>query len=147
MTSEEKELRLTAERKRVLARFGKACSEADLDTLVSLMTEDCIYSASVGPEPGRTFLGRAAVREGFSSMLAYDDAGVSRGGRSVVGGDIGISEWSYLHHGPNETVLEVRGCDIFEFRGFRILKKDAFRKCFPFGVSDARLRRYPSCQK
>ena len=129
---------LGAERERVLSRFGQAWGAANVDALMSLMTEDCIYSASVGPEPGRTFIGKAAVREGFRSMLAYDAGGESREGRCVVAGDVGIVEWSYVHTHKGGCQLQVRGCDIIEFRSALIFRKDAFRKCMVLHAEDGR---------
>jgi ketosteroid isomerase-like protein len=112
-----------------LEAFNDAWSRGDVPTLMSFMTEDCVYQASVGPEPGRTFRGHAAVQAGFEEMLAHDASGESRGGRCVVMGDIGIAEWSYVHM-IDSVRTEVRGCDIFEFAGDKIRRKDAFRKSF-----------------
>ena len=60
---------LAALRKGVLQSFGAAWDAKDLDKLMSFVTEDCVYSASIGPEPGQTFRGRDAVRAGFAAML------------------------------------------------------------------------------
>jgi taurine dehydrogenase small subunit len=112
----------------VLDRFGKAWGESDIEQLMALITDDCVYSASVGPEPGRTYIGRTAIREGFSSMLAFDASGESRGGRIFVSGPLAVAEWSYVYRASGST-REIRGCDIIEFRGLQICRKDAFRKC------------------
>lgn len=112
-----------------LEAFNDAWARADIPTLMTFMTEDCVYQASVGPEPGRTFRGRIDVEAGFRSMLQHDSGGESRGGRCVVMGDIGIAEWSYIHT-IDGVRTEVRGCDIFEFVGDKIRRKDAFRKSF-----------------
>jgi hypothetical protein len=45
-----------------------------------------------------------------------------------IAGHLGIAEWSYLKRGSNGAIVEVRGCDVLEFRGERIARKDAFRK-------------------
>jgi hypothetical protein len=89
------EQHLHAERLAVLERFGQAWARADIEQLMSLITDDCVYSASVGPEPGCTYAGRAAVREGFASMLAFDASGEPREGRTFVAGCLAIAEWSY----------------------------------------------------
>lgn len=115
-------------REQTLRDFAAAWDARDVDGLMQLMTKDCVYLASVGPEPGRTYVGAAAVREGFREMLAYDADGESRGGRAVIAGHLGIAEWSYLKRGSNGAIVEVRGCDVLEFRGERIARKDAFRK-------------------
>jgi len=111
-----------------LRAFGVAWNNGDVDTLMSFMTDDCIYSASVGPEPGRTYRGRDEVRQGFAAMLSFDAAGESRDGPVVVCGTWGSAQWSYVFTEPDGTTTEVRGCDLFEFRGDKITRKDAFRK-------------------
>ena len=121
---------LSAERMRVLDRFAHAWSRQDIDTLMSLVTDDCVYSASVGPEPGQTFAGREAVREGFLALLAYDADGKPCEGRAALLGDIALAEWSYELRDAAGHLTVLRGCDIIEFSGARIRRKDAFRKCY-----------------
>lgn len=112
-----------------LEQFNDAWSKGDVATLMTFMTEDCIYEASVGPEPGRTFIGRAQVEEGFREMLNHDSDAESKGGRCAVLGDLGIAEWSYVKTKAGRPI-EIRGCDIFEFSGDKIRRKNAFRKVF-----------------
>ncbi len=61
-------------------------------------------------------------------MLAHDSDGESRSGRIFIVGQLAVAEWSYLKSGANGAIVEVRGCDILEFRGAKIARKDAFRK-------------------
>ena len=69
---------------RLLKQFGEAWDAADVDKLMSMITDDCGYCASVGPEPGTTYAGKAAVREGFLAMLAFDSGGcLALGGCSL----------------------------------------------------------------
>jgi ketosteroid isomerase-like protein len=119
---------LTRQREAALHAFAAAWDTADLDRLMDLMAEECIYQASVGPEPGRTHAGRPAVRTGFEEMLAHDAGAESRGGRIFVAGDLGVMEWSYIQRAADGRMTEVRGCDILEFVGCKIARKDAFRK-------------------
>jgi ketosteroid isomerase-like protein len=45
-----------------LREFAAAWARHDVETLMTFLTDDCVYEASVGPEPGRTYAGREAVR-------------------------------------------------------------------------------------
>jgi taurine dehydrogenase small subunit len=116
---------MTVER---LAEFGAAWKKKDLDLLMEFMTDDCVFVASVGTEPGTTFRGREEVRRGFALMLAYDDGYESQGGEAFIVGDRGASKWSYTRTDEDGRVHEVHGCDIFEFDGGRIRVKDAYRR-------------------
>jgi len=115
---------MTAER---LRQFGAAWARADLDALMGFVTDDCIYLASVGPEPGTTYRGREEVRRGFAAMLAYDRGRERQAGMVVVTGDMGFAKWSFTETTAGGGRL-IRGCDLFQFRDDRISKKDAYRK-------------------
>jgi hypothetical protein len=111
-----------------LSEFGAAWRAKDVDRLMSFMTEDCEFRASVGAEPGTVFRGPAEVRRGFELMLAYDRGAKAHGGLAFIAGDRGASQWSYSHVAADGTVVHVHGCDLYEFVGDRIRVKDAYRK-------------------
>ena len=94
----------------VLRSFGAAWDVKDLDKLMSFVTEDCVYSASIGPEPGQTFRGRDAVRAGFAAMLTYDASGESHGRCAVVLGHIGLVEWAYARKDSDGKPVSRRSC-------------------------------------
>lgn len=118
--------RMTVER---LHQFDDAWAGKDLDALMQFMTDDCEYRASVGPGPGKVYVGKAQVRKGFRDMLAHDAALQSQPGKLYVYGDRGVAEWSYVESNAAGRQIIVRGCDLFEFVGNKIRLKDAFRKC------------------
>ena len=118
---------MTAER---LEAFGTAWARKDVEELMSFLTDDCIYNASVGPEPGTTYIGREAVRRGFEELLKYDDKAESRAGRVFIAGNRGAAEWSYIFTDDSGHEIELKGCDLFEFAGDKISRKDAYRKTF-----------------
>jgi ketosteroid isomerase-like protein len=94
---------------------------------MGFVTDDCIYLASVGPEPGTTYRGREEVRRGFAAMLAYDRGRERQAGMVVVTGDMGFAKWSFTETTAGGGRL-IRGCDLYQFRDDRISKKDAYRK-------------------
>jgi ketosteroid isomerase-like protein len=120
----------TQTRLSLLAEFGQAWLAKDLDKLMSFMSDDCEFRASVGDEPGATFVGTDEVRRGFQLMLEYDASAEGQTGLSYVDGDVGASQWSYTYTDAVGTPVEVRGCDIWEFAGDKIRIKDAYRKVF-----------------
>jgi hypothetical protein len=48
--------------------------------------------------------------------------------RHWVGGDRGCSEWLLTGTTPQGDRVEVRGCDLFEFAGDKIVRKDSYWK-------------------
>ena len=48
--------------------------------------------------------------------------------RHWVSGDRGCSEWLLTGTTTDGDRIEVRGCDLFEFRGDKIVRKDSYWK-------------------
>ena len=117
---EAKRARLTA--------FADAWAQSDVDALMQMMTDDCVYAASVGDEPGTTYRGRDEVRRGFTEILAYESGGEARCGRVWISGDWAFVEWSYDEVADDGTITDIKGIDIFEFVGDKLRLKDAYRK-------------------
>ena len=111
-----------------LAEFGAAWRRKDVDALMEFVTDDVVYSTSVGPEPGETFRGREAVRRGFERMLSHDASAESRDGEAWIFGDHAVGTWSYVYPDQGDGEVEVKGIDLYAFEGDRIRLKDAYRK-------------------
>ena len=119
-------MQMTVDRlKEVAAAWGRA----DIETLMTFVAPDCVYSASVGPEPGETFIGKEAVRAGFLKLLSHDRGSVSEPGEIRIVGDWAVFTWGFRRTVGDSQQL-VRGCDLFEFRDGLIVRKDSFRKTF-----------------
>lgn len=112
----------------LLKRFSAAWTAADIDGLLDCVTDDCVYSASAGPEPGRTYRGREEVRRGFLAMLRYDQGRKRHDSVTLARDDIAVTEWAFEETTADGGSRLIRGCDIFEIADGRIRKKDAFRK-------------------
>ena len=112
----------------LLDAFGAAWGRGDLDGLMELMTDDCVYAASVGPEPGTTYRGKEEVRRGFAEIIEYESGGEQRGGNKWVSGDYVFSEWGYDEIAEDGTITDIKGIDIFHFVGGKLALKDAYRK-------------------
>jgi uncharacterized protein (TIGR02246 family) len=109
----------------ILDRFAAAWASADADRVVSLMTDDGVYEASVGPEPGTTFRGAVELRAGLEKMFAHDAAARIEITDVFAVGDRVAWEWRYY---DAAGALVARGCDLFMLRDGRIARKNAFRK-------------------
>jgi ketosteroid isomerase-like protein len=112
----------------IIREVSAAWGRGDLATIMKFIAEDCVYSASVGPEPGETFVGRDAVRAGFARLLAHDSDGVAEPGEMRASGDWVVSTWGFRKRRPGGQPFVVRGCDVFVVRGGLIVRKDSFRK-------------------
>lgn len=111
----------------LLTRLAEAWAGRDLEGVMACFTEDCIYSASVGPRPEFCYVGKAQVRAGVESMFVYDQVVRSEVADLIIVGDRAAWRWTYhIADGASGSIVE--GCDLFELRDGLIAKKDAYRK-------------------
>ena len=113
-----------------LAEFGEAWNRHDPELLMEYMADDCSYQASFGPElEGTNYVGREAVREGFARFFErYPDGRFVDGEIWAFDRDRAACVWTFVASDGEGRELRVRGCDLFEFDGLKIRRKNAFRK-------------------
>jgi ketosteroid isomerase-like protein len=112
-----------------LKAIAAAFNAHDLDAIMEFFADDCSLDMPRGPDPwGKRFTGKAAVREGLAARFKglpdvhYGDD------RHWVSGNMGVSEWLLTGTMLDGTRLRVRGCDHWEFRDGRIIRKDSYWK-------------------
>jgi steroid delta-isomerase-like uncharacterized protein len=121
-----------AELLELLDRFADAWNRHDLDALMLMMSDDCVFEASAGPEvDGQRSQGKKAVRAAYAAVFeAFPDAHWANA-RHVIVGDRGVSEWTFTGTQKGGKHVEVNGCDLFTFRDGKIAIKNSFRKNRP----------------
>lgn len=113
-----------------LEAFAQAWNRHDIDALMAMMADDCVFHAWTGPDAsGARHIGREAVRTAFQKAWAdFPDAQWTRA-RHVVTGARGLSEWTFVGTRASDgRRVEVDGCDLFGFQGNKIRVKDSWRK-------------------
>ncbi|MFN8582927.1 MAG: nuclear transport factor 2 family protein [Gemmatimonadaceae bacterium] len=116
----------------VLQAFADAWNRHDADTLMSFMTDDCVFEASAGPDVcGTRYVGREAVRAAYADVWSvFPDANWGNA-RHLVHGDHGVSEWTFTGTRADGSRVEVNGCDLFTFQDGKIAVKNSYRKNRP----------------
>ena len=101
----------------------------DIEAIMSFFAVECVMDTPRGPAPGgRHLVGRDQVRGGIQARfdgipdIRYDDE------RHWACGNRGVSEWTIRGTQLSGEVIEVRGCDLFEFTDGKISRKDSFWK-------------------
>jgi len=127
----------------LLIRHTEAWNRHDLDRLMELFDDDCVFEASGGDEVcGKRYQGHKEVRGAFAQVLeSMSDANWGNGRHYTIAPDYGVSEWTLTGTLPDGRRLEVNGCDFVTVRDGKILAKNSYRKQRPpFGVPDDELR-------
>lgn len=127
--SEETEMTEEARKLEVLERMVAGFNAHDIDAIMSLFVEDCVFESPRGPDAwGRRFEGQAAVREGLGARFTTIPDVQYGEGSHFVARDRGVSEWTLTGTTIDGEKLNVRGCDIWTFRGDEVLVKNSFWK-------------------
>ena len=118
---------------RLLIEHTDAWNSHDVDRLMSLFADDCVFDASSGPEShGSRFEGREQVRAAFAEVLeSMPDANWGGGRHFVLSDDYGVSEWRLTGTRLDGTRIDVLGCDFLTVRDGNIVRKNSFRKQRP----------------
>jgi ketosteroid isomerase-like protein len=113
----------------ILEEILDAFNRHDLDAIMGFFTDDCSFDMPRGAEPwGLRLMGKAQVREGLASRFAgipdvrYDED------RHFVAGNRGVSEWRLSGTTVSGRRIDVCGCDLWEFRGDKVVRKDSYWK-------------------
>jgi uncharacterized protein (TIGR03086 family) len=111
-----------------LARFSAAFGRGDVDAIMALMTEDCVFEAT-GPAPdGVRHEGAAAVRAVWEELFGQTRGAAFTEEESFVCGDRGVLRWRFDWAGEDGPPGHVRGVDVLRLRDGRVCEKLSYVK-------------------
>lgn len=112
-----------------LKDFLEAFNRHDLDSIMSYFADNCIFYMPRGTRPrGDRYVGKAEVRAGLASRFeGIPDVHYGED-KHWICGDLGVSEWTLTGTTKTGLQIEVRGVDLLEFAGGKIIRKDSFWK-------------------
>ena len=113
----------------VLREIAAGFDTHDLDRIMRHFTDDAVFESPRGPEVfGQRFVGTDAVREAFAGRFSGIPDVRYQEDEHFVSGDRGASEWTLSGTTTDGVRIEVRGCDLWTFRGDKVVKKDSYWK-------------------
>ena len=112
-----------------LKDFLEAFNRHDLDSIMDFFAEDCVFYMPRGASPrGDRYIGKAEVRAGLARRFeGIPDVHYGEDQHWICG-DLGVSEWTLTGTTQSGQQIEVRGVDLLEFSGGKIIRKDSFWK-------------------
>jgi ketosteroid isomerase-like protein len=106
----------------VVEEFGAAWSAHDLDAVLRLVTDDCIFDAT-GPAPdGMRHVGRSAIRRAWEEIFS-DATSRFQPEETFAANDRVVQLWRYDWDGGH-----VRGVDVFRVRDGKVAEKLSYVK-------------------
>jgi steroid delta-isomerase-like uncharacterized protein len=112
-----------------LKAFGDGWNRHDVDFLMTFMADDCVFETTAGKDVcGTRYAGREQVRTAFARVFQIFSDAQFNDARHFVAGDRGVSEWIFTGTTADGKKVEVKGCDVFTFKGDQIAVKESYFK-------------------
>ena len=113
-----------------LKAVGEAFNSREVERIVSFFHDDCIFWLALGPEyTGRSIVGKEAVRNLLAARFkVIPDMHWARLDEFVVGENRAVTVWRVTGKSADGSVLDYKGCDLYEFKDGLIWRKDTYWK-------------------
>ena len=113
----------------LLLQINEAFNSRDVDRILSFFADDATFLMARGPEAcGRRVQGKAAIGRVLADRfkvitdMRWDHID------HFVTADRAVSVWTVTGRGADGERLNYQGCDLYQFRGDKILHKDTYWK-------------------
>ena len=101
----------------------------DLDRIMTFFADDCVLEMPRGREPwGTRYVGKSAVRDGLATRFAGLPDVRYADDEHWLCGEHAVSRWRLTGTTTDGRRLDLRGCDLLEFRGDLCVRKDSYWK-------------------
>ncbi len=119
---------MAAHELRLLQAFNEAFNRHDVDAMLALMTDNCLFENTVPPPDGARYAGQAAGRTFWQAFFRDSPAARIEIEEMFVSGERGFQRWVYHWVDAAGRAGHVRGVDVFRFRGGKIAEKLSYVK-------------------
>jgi ketosteroid isomerase-like protein len=113
----------------LMKAISAAFNSRDVERIVAFFAEDGVFCLARGPESvGRTLAGKAAIRQALADRFVQIPDMRWENEEYILAGDRAISVWTVRGKGADGEELNYQGCDIYTFKGDKIVHKNTFWK-------------------
>ena len=107
----------------LIQRFHEAFNSHDINTIMALMTDDCVFENTSPAPDGERYVGQAAVRGMWERLFGASPNATFEIEDSFASEDRGVIRWRY-----DWGAGHVRGVDVFRVRDGKIAEKLSYVK-------------------
>ncbi len=112
----------------LIENFNKAFNLHDVDAMMELMTEDCLFENTFPPPDGECVRGKNNVRKFWDTFFKKSPRATIEIEEIIICGDRIFQRWVYHWQEPSGKKGHVRGVDIFLIRDSLIHEKRSYVK-------------------
>jgi ketosteroid isomerase-like protein len=114
---------MSASTEATVTAFNEAFGRHDVDAVMALMTDDCIFENTLPTPDGERYVGAGAVREFWSKFFHDSPRAAFETEEMVVAGDRAVVRWRF-DWGDGH----IRGIDLFKVRDGKVAEKLSYVK-------------------
>jgi ketosteroid isomerase-like protein len=119
---------LTLSTVEVINQFNEAFNRHDVQAVMALMTEDCIFDNTYPPPDGERFEGQEAVRRFWEEFFRSSPDAVFQSEEMITFGDRCVIRWRYDWTSTDGSRAHIRGVDVLRVRNGKVAEKLAYVK-------------------
>lgn len=108
-------------------KFNEAFNRHDVDAVMNMMTDDCIFENTNPPPDGARLEGAAAVRAYWQKFFTNNPDARFENEDMIVSGDRCIVRWIYRKNKDGKP-WHLRGVDVFRVRDGKVAEKLSYVK-------------------
>ncbi len=112
----------------VIERFNEAFNRHDVDAVMALMTDDCVFENTSPPPDGERYEGQAAVRGFWERLFRSTPDARFMLEEIFAAGDRCAQCWRYDFTGGDGWPGHIRGVDILRVRDGKVAEKLSYVK-------------------
>lgn len=112
----------------VINQFYEAFNRRDVQAVMALMTEDCVFDNTYPAPDGERFEGQDAVRRFWEEFFRSSSAAVFQAEEMIAYEDRCVIRWKYDWTHPDGSRGHVRGVDVLRVRDSKVAEKLAYVK-------------------
>jgi uncharacterized OsmC-like protein/ketosteroid isomerase-like protein len=108
--------------------FNRALNAGDVDKMMALLTDDCVFENTFPAPDGQRFVGQAEVRAFWDGFFRTSRQPRLEFEEVFECGDRAVLRWAYHWREADGQPGHVRGVDVYRLRGGRIAEKLSYVK-------------------
>jgi ketosteroid isomerase-like protein len=112
----------------VIQRFHDAFNQHDVQAIMDLMTDDCVFENTYPPPDGERFEGQAAVRAFWQRLFSESPQAYFEVEDIFANAERGVIRWRYRWLNDDGTPGHIRGVDIFRVSDGKVAEKLSYVK-------------------
>jgi ketosteroid isomerase-like protein len=111
-----------------IRQFNDAFNRRDVDAVMALMTEDCVFENTYPPPDGERYQGHPAVASFWRKLYASSTEAAFDWEEVLACGDRAVVRWTYHWRSADGTPGHVRGVDVLRVRDGKVSEKLSYVK-------------------